>query len=115
MAEQKTADERVKTVEALAAREKREYEARVADLAGAVDRLNADLAGMHDRAAALQKSLDSASARECKEQNKRLVRDIERGAAVAAKCAQDLAGKEQALITCVRMYEDVKSVYDPAD
>lgn len=113
MAEQKAADERVKSVEALAAREREDYESRINLLDGAVSRLTAERDRLHDRAAALQKSLDTASAAECQRRSKQLVADVERGAAVAAKCASELGRKSEALTTCVRMYEDVKSVYDP--
>lgn len=113
MAEQKAADERVKSVEALAAREREDYESRINSLDGAVSRLTAERDRLHDRAAALQKSLDTASAAECQRRSKQLVADVERGAAVAAKCASELGRKSEALTTCVRMYEDVKSVYDP--
>ena len=113
LAEQKAADERVKSVEALATREREEYERRIVSLDGAVNRLAAERDRLHDRASALQKSLDTASAAECQKRSKQLVADIERGAAVAAKCASELGRKSEALTTCVRMYEDVKSVYDP--
>lgn len=104
----------MKTVEALATNEKNEYEARIAALDGTVDRLTDELASVHKRADALQRSIDSSSAESCKGRSKQLVADVERGAAVAAKCATELGRKQEALTTCVRMYEDVKSVYDPA-
>lgn len=96
-------------------REREEYERRIVSLDGAVNRLAAERDRLHDRASALQKNLDTASAAECQRRSKQLVADIERGAAVAAKCASELGRKSEALTTCVRMYEDVKSVYDPAE
>ena len=77
MAEQKAADERVKSVEALAAREREDYESRINSLDGAVSRLTAERDRLHDRAAALQKSLDTASAAECQRRSKQLVADVE--------------------------------------
>ena len=94
--------------------EKDEYEKRITDLDAAVGRLTAELDSMHKRADALQKSINSSSSEECKRRSKQLIADIERGANVVAKCTTELGRKDAALKTCVRMYEDVKSVYDPS-
>ena len=115
MADKQTAEKQAESVEALHEREKSEYQQRIKELEARISSLGAELGGVRERADALQKRLNTASAEACRRTSKKLVNDIERGAAVAAKCADELGRKSEALTTCVRMYEDVKSVYDPAD
>ena len=114
-ADKQVAEKQAESVEALYKREKSEYEHRIEELQARIVSLNSALGGVRERADALQKRLDTASAEACRRASEKLIDDIERGAAVAAKCADELGRKSEALTTCVRMYEDVKSVYDPAD
>lgn len=114
-ADRQVAEKQAQSAEALYTREKNEYEQRILELQARIDSLSSDLGGVRERADALQRRLNTASAEACRRTSEKLINDIERGAAVAAKCADELGRKSEALTTCVRMYEDVKSVYDPAD
>lgn len=114
LASNQAAVQKEKSLKALHEREISVYEQKLVELGTAIDAIDAERDGLLKRADALQKRIDSLSSGECQERSRQLVADIKRGAEVAAKCAAELDGKQQALTTCVRMYEDVKSVYDPA-
>lgn len=112
--EHEKAESQLKTLRALHEVEANEYADRIKQLESSTADLVAERDRLRVRATALQKRINSSSADECKARSAELLDSVTRGAELVAKCSAGYERKSEALKTCVRMYEDVKSVYDPA-
>ena len=93
-------------------RERQENEERVRKLEHANRTLLTERDWLHDNVKRLQASLDAATAEECCRRSKDFVGFSDRAYDIATRCTAELGKKQQALETCVRMYEDVKIVND---
>ena len=115
MAQNKATETRAKEAElitvSLAARAREEHEKSEALLLAERERSNAELDRVRDELRAAQARVDSLSARECRKQSAVALNHLERGAELATRCSQELSEQHQALKTCVRMYQDLQSVY----
>ena len=113
-ADAEKAEQSYVTVFALLEKERKDAKERLAELERINDGLLTDRKRLHGDLAALQTDLAAASADECCRRGKAFVGFTDRGLELAARCAAELARKQQALETCVRSYEDVRIVNDSA-
>ena len=101
-----------KTVNALLLRAREEHEKAQEKLRAARDASNAELDRVRNELVSARSRIDSLSAGECRRTSKVALEHLERGAELATRCAQELSERQQALVTCVRMYQDLESVYN---
>lgn len=113
-ADAEKAEQSYVTVFNLLEKERKDAKEKFAELERINDSLLAQRDGLHRDLAALQSDLASAAADECCRRSKAFVGFTDRGIELAARCAAELARKQQALETCVRAYEDVRIVNDSA-
>lgn len=103
------------TVELLAAKEKEEHEREVAAIRASFERSSADLERVRSELSAAKKRLSAAAAGKRCPSVADSINDLGRGVELATRSAQELTETRQALKTCVRMYQDLQSVYHSAE
>lgn len=104
-------EERVRIAELVVDQERKAYEAQLKEAKGRITELSSSDKRLRDQIRTYKTKLDSASAEECRRASKQLADHIERGSALAAKCSAELELEHAALTSCVRAYEDIRSVY----
>lgn len=102
------------TADSLAKRQVQEHEREREQILADVDRSNAELERVRDELRVAKERNNTAAPGECRGASAEVLGHIERGTDLATRCAQELAQSQQALKTCVKMYGDLQSVYDPA-
>ena len=100
------------TVDALLAKVKEEHEKAEERLRDERDQHLAELSGLRGELSKARKRINTLTAAECRRTSAVALEHLERGAELATRCAEELAERQQALKTCVRMYQDLESVYD---
>ena len=93
-------------------RERRDHEQKRKNLEELIASVSAERNSLHNELSALQTGLASTTAEECCRRGKEFVEYTDRAVDVGSRCTAELARKEQALKTCVRMYEGAKLVND---
>ncbi|WP_322152294.1 hypothetical protein [Paratractidigestivibacter sp.] len=99
-------------VDALQAKLKEEHEQAEEQLRVARESSDAELDRVRGELKSARSRIDSLSAGECRKTSKVAIEHLERGAELATRCAQELSERQQSLTTCVRMYQDLESVYN---
>ena len=106
------ADEAEKVSTLLSIRVKEEQAIAEKNLLAERERSASELDRVRGELQTAQARIDTLSARECRRTGKLALEHLQRGAELATRCAQELLERQQALKTCVRMYQDLESVYD---
>lgn len=100
------------TAESLATRERERYEAKVNELAADAERSSSELERVRKQLSVAKNKLGATSSGECARIGGTAVDHLKRGVELATRCSQELSERREALSTCVRMYQDLESVYD---
>lgn len=72
----------------------------------------AELTGLRGELRKARKRISALTASECHKLGSDALEHLERGAELATRCAQELSERQQALKTCVHMYQGLESVYN---